>query len=426
MSKLAIFGGKPTIDEPLKDYRTLGEEEKEAALRVLDGGSLSKFLGAWSPEFLGGPRVKEFEAACQSFFNVRNAITVNSWTSGLIAAVGAIGVSPGDEVIVPSWTMTASAAAILHWGGIPVFADIDKETFCMDPSHVKKLVTPRTVGIMTVDIFGQSSNINELMAFAESRGLKVICDTAQSPGAKVGSSFAGTLGHIGGISLNYHKHIQTGEGGVIFTNDDDLADRMRLIRNHGEAVAHDMGIARIDNIVGFNFRLGELEAAIGIEQLKKLSGLIETRRRVGEQLNQGLANLEGLELPKIASENTHVYYVYGMVLSEKCLRIGRTKIAAALRAEGIEGLSPGYQNLHMLPTFQNKTALGSKGFPWTLFKKSSIDYSHGSLPVSEKLHETSFLGINTCKFEYTEDEVELVIEAFRKVWNNLDELHNLE
>ncbi len=182
-TKLALLGGPATITQPFKRYNAIGVEEVQAAQEVIESGVLSQFIGAWHPDFLGGPKVKEFEAQCASYFGVKHAVTVNSWTSGLIAAVGAIGIQPGDEVIVPPWTMCASATAILHWNAIPVFADIDPVTFCLDPKSVEANITAHTKAIMAVDIFGQSADMEMLMAIAKHHGLKVISDTAQSPGA---------------------------------------------------------------------------------------------------------------------------------------------------------------------------------------------------------------------------------------------------
>ena len=141
--KLALKGGAKTIIEPFKKYNSIGSEEIEAAKLVIESGVLSKYLGKWGPDFFGGPKVKEFEKKCESYFGVKHAITINSWTSGLVVAVGAIGVEPGDEVIVPPWTMCATATAILHWNAIPVFADIEDETFCLDPDSVEKNITNR-------------------------------------------------------------------------------------------------------------------------------------------------------------------------------------------------------------------------------------------------------------------------------------------
>ena len=136
---LAIKGGKKTIEKEFKIYNSIGKEEVNAAKQVIESGVLSKFLGCWDDDFYGGPKVQEFERACEKYFNVNHAVTVNSWTSGLIAAVGAIGVEPGDEVITSTWTMCATATAILHWNAIPVFADIDEKTFNISPDSVEKI-----------------------------------------------------------------------------------------------------------------------------------------------------------------------------------------------------------------------------------------------------------------------------------------------
>jgi len=423
IEKLALFGGPKTIQAAYKRYNPIGVEEVHAAKQVIESGVLSQFLGCWNPDFYGGPKVQEFERQCESYFGVKHSITVNSWTSGLIAAVGAIGVEPGDEVIVTPWTMCATATAILHWNAIPVFADIEPETFNLDPDSVEANITPYTKAIIAVDIFGHSADMDALMAIAERHGLKIITDTAQAPGTYYKGKITGTLAHVGGYSLNYHKHIHTGEGGILVTNDDEIADRLRLIRNHAEAVVGNKGVTDLRNMLGHNFRLGEIECAIGIEQLKKLKGFVASRQRAAERLTQRLIGLPGLRTPIIKLDCTHAYYMYPMVLDIEQLGVSRARIIEALEAEGVSGLAAGYANLHLLPMYQQKIAYGSKGFPWTSdICHRDVSYQKGICPVAERLHEFTYLGFAMCMHELTDEDVDLLGRAFQKVWDQMDSL----
>lgn len=419
-NSLALFGGPRTITTPFKCYNPIGTEEVEAAKAVIESGVLSQFLGAWSPDFYGGPKVQEFERQCEAYFGVKHAVTVNSATSGLIAAVGAIGIEPGDEVIVSPWTMCASATAILHWNAIPVFADIEANTFCLDPTSIEANITPYTKAIMAVDIFGHPANMEAIMAIAERHCLKVISDTAQSPGARYKGKYAGTLAHVGCYSLNYHKHIHTGEGGILVTDDDRIAERLQLIRNHAEAVVGNKGVTDLSNMLGHNFRLGEIECAIGIEQLKKLGRFVASRQRAAERLSAGLNGLVGLRTPAVKPDCTHAYYVYPMVLDITQIGVPRARIVEALQAEGVSGLGSSYANLHLLPMYQQKIAYGSKGFPWTSdICHREVSYQRGICPVAEELNDRSYMGFAMCMHELTDEDVDLMVSAFRKVWANL-------
>ena len=420
--KLAILGGEKTITTPFKRYNPIGAEEVAAAKAVIESGVLSQFLGTWHEDFYGGPKVREFERKCEDYFGVKHAITVNSWTSGLVAAVGAIGIEPGDEVIVTPWTMSASATAILHWNAIPVFADIDPETYNLDPASIKKNITPNTKAIMVADIFGQSADMDEIMEIADNHKLKVISDTAQAPGAMYKDRFAGTCADVGGYSLNYHKHIHTGEGGILVTNDDEIAERLQLIRNHAEVVVGDKGVKNLANMIGHNFRLGEIECAIGIEQLKKLTAAVEERREIANKITKGLKILNGLKTPFTGKNQTHVYYVYAMQINEVKLGVSREKVCDALTAEGVSIMRK-YQNIHLLPMYQKKIAYGASGFPWSAnICRREVSYEKGICPVAEKLNEKSFIGIGLCQYEFNNQNIEKIIKAFHKVWSQLEKI----
>jgi perosamine synthetase len=420
---LALLGGPKTITKTFKRYNAIGREEVAAVTKVVESGILSQFLGCWDADFYGGPYVREFERACERHFGVAHAVTVNSWTSGLIAAVGAIGIEPGDEVIVSPWTMCASATAILHWNAIPVFADIEENTFCLAPASVEANITPYTKAIMSVDIFGQSADMDALMAIADRHGLTVISDTAQAPGTLYKGKVTGTLAHVGGYSLNYHKHIHTGEGGILVTNHEQIAERLQLIRNHAEAVVGDKGVTDLRNMVGYNFRLGEIESAIGLEQLEKLAGYLARRRRVAERLTTGLELLDGLQTPVVRQDCTHAYYIYPLVLDLERIRVPRARIIEALEAEGVEGLSGGYANLHLLPMYQQKIAYGSRGFPWTSdICHRDVDYRKGICPTAERYHDATCISYEICLQDLSDDDVDSIVGAFHKVWGSLDAL----
>lgn len=419
LKELALFGGHPAIPKEysFKERNTIGNEEKVAACRVIDSGVLSGYVASWGENFLGGNEVKSFEKDWEKAFSVKYAISVNSWTSGLFCMIGAIGIEPGDEVIVSPWTMSATATAIIMWGGIPVFADIEDDYFCLDPSKVRPLINDKTRAILTVDIFGQSSNINELRKICDEHSLYLLSDTAQAIGSHYGNNKTGTICDIGGFSLNYHKHIHTGEGGVLVTNNDELALKMRLIRNHGECSVEKSGIGDISNMFGGNYRMCEIEAAIGKCQLLKLQSSISDRQRVAKSLIEGLQNLKGIQLPKTRPNCTHVYYTFPIILKDKDLFNKRDIIHQALISEGVKGLARGYVNLIDLPMYKQKIAFGKHGFPWSLQEKNKVNYSKDAFPVASHYHDKALLNLEICLYEYTKRDIDLVIASFKKVWD---------
>jgi dTDP-4-amino-4,6-dideoxygalactose transaminase len=423
MTTLAIKGGTPLRRTPFPAYVTIGEEEKKAVMEVLDSKVLSDFLGVWSPKFFGGPRVQRLEKEWSAYFRVKHAVSVNSATSGLNAAVGAAGVGPGDEVIVSPYTMSASATAALVYGGIPVFADISPDTFCLDPASVRQCVTPRTRAIIAVDLFGHPAEMNEIMAVAREHDLVVIEDAAQAPGARYHGRHAGTLAHIGVFSLNYHKTIHCGEGGVVVTDSDALAERVRLIRNHAEAVVDAKGTQDLVNMIGFNYRMTEIEAAIASEQLKKLESLLAPRIAAAEFLTRRLGRLPGLTPPVTRAGARHGFYVYALRHDASQTGVSREQLAAALAAEGLP-ISQGYvRPIYLQPAYQQRMGFGRDGFPFNLADpKTLLRYKHGACPVTERMHERELLLTNICHAGVTEQDLEDFCAGFEKVFAGLREL----
>lgn len=423
MSKLAILGGTSILSQPLTPYSSMGNEEIEAVNKVARSGRLSSFIGAWCDDFDGGPEIRCFEKEWAVKFDCKHAISVNSNTSGLIAALGAVGVSPGDEVIVPPYSMSATVMAPLFYGGIPVFVDIEPNTFCLDPNLVRAAITPKTRAILAVDMFGHPAALSELRALADEHGIYLIEDAAQAPLASEAGRLAGTIAHIGVFSLNYHKHIHTGEGGMCCTDDDDLALRLRMIRNHGENVVEPLHVEDITNIIGFNFRMTELSAAIGREQLLKVDKLVNERQAVAERLSSELKELKGLTVPQVRHNCRHVYYVWCARHDAAAAGVSRATVARALAAEGVP-ISEGYvKPLYMLPVFQRRIAIGRNGWPFTLTERR---YEKGMCPVVERMDEHELIEFCTCSFQLNEDELSRVIEAFHKVYSQLDVLADME
>jgi dTDP-4-amino-4,6-dideoxygalactose transaminase len=420
--KLALNGGVPLITESFPRYNPIGREELDAAHAVIESGRLSDFLGSWGPGFFGGEQVKAFEEAWASHFGVEHAVSMNSNTSGLVAALGAVGLSPGDEVIVSPWTMSATATAILVWNAIPVFADIEEETFNLGPASIERNVTEQTRAILVTDIFGHPAEYDEIGRIAEKHGLAVIEDAAQAPGASYKGRPAGTLADIGVFSLNFHKHIHTGEGGVCVTNDLKLAERLQLIRNHGEAVVEAKGELDISNIIGFNFRLTEVQAAIGIEQLKKLDRIVAAKSLAATRLSDRLNHLGGLRTPIVKEDCIHSFYGYPFLVDDQVIGVPRDRIVEALRAEGLLAAG-GYCNLHLLPMYQQRIAYGTGGFPWTSeCYQGNVSYDKGICPVAERLHERDYMTVGWALYKNTDEQVDLTADVFEKIWDHLDEL----
>lgn len=421
-SPLALLGGKAAVTDPLVPYRTMSAHERQAVIEVIDADCLSGFYGSWGDQFLGGPKVRAFEAAWCERFGCSFSVSVNSATSGLVAAIAAVGVGPGDEVIVPPYTMSATAIAPLAYGGIPVFADIEADTFCLDIDAVKRAITPKTKAIIAVNLFGHPARLNELRKLADTNGIYLIEDNAQGPLAMEDGRYAGTVGHIGVFSLNYHKHIHTGEGGICVTNNSELALRLQLIRNHGENVVEGYGISNIANLIGFNFRMTELSAAVGLAQLAAIDRHVGTRTALAKALSDGLSGLDGLHVPVVRAGCHHAYYVWALKIDPTSLGISRRAFSRALAAEGFPHGEGYVRPLYLLPVFQQRIAIGARGFP---FDQGNVRYDKGICPVTERLHEEELIGFEICAYDVSPSQCDQFIDAVRKVHAHRESLREL-
>lgn len=430
MATLAINGGNPVRTTPFPAYNNIDDREINAVTQVLKSGKLSSYLGTWHPHFYGGPQVQKFEKEWAEYFGVKHAISVNSNTSGLMCAIGAAGIGPGDEVIVSPYTMSASATSIMVFNGVPVFADIEPNYFCLDPKSVEEKITERTKAIMVVDIFGLPYDVEAIHAIAKKHNLIIIEDTAQAPGAKYKDQFAGTLSDMGIFSLNYHKHIHSGEGGVIVTNNDDLAERCQLIRNHAESVVEGKGVSNVKNMIGFNFRMTEIEAAIAGEQLKKLESVVNPRVKNCEYLAQKLSELPMINQPGVRPNSTHVYYQLPFLYdASKADGIHRNDFIKAVKAElpytelrKDEGalIGAGYvRPLYLQSIYHQEDESFTYNFPQY---KGSVKYDKGICPVVEDLHYNTLFTTELIHPPLSNNDLDDVVKAFYKVAENLEEL----
>ena len=308
----------------------IGEEEIEAAVRVLRSGYVVQ-----------GPEVAAFEDEFASLVDGRHCVAVNSGTSALVLALVGAGIGAGDEVIVPSFTFAATANCVRLAGATPVFADIDPDTFCLDPESVKSVISRHTAAIMPVHLYGQPADMDRLGELASAHNLAVFEDAAQAHGAALHGTPAGAFGEAACFSFYPTKNMHALEGGMVVTADTGLARRIRLLRNQG------MERQYANEMVGYNMRLTDVAAAIGREQLRKLPAWNEQRRTHAAVLNQGLAGLGSVRTPVIADGVTHVYHQYTVrVLADQ-----RDELQAHLKDQGIGSAVYYPTPTHRLPPF---------------------------------------------------------------------------
>ena len=424
MLELALFGGNKIREKDFAPQQDVGEEEKRLVMEVLDSKVLSGFLASPGEMFLGGDKVRIFENLFKDYYGISHALAVNSATAGLHAAVAAINVNPGDEILVTPYSMCASATAVIMHNAIPIFVDIDESNFNMDPEKIRRAITPETKAIIVVHLFGYPAEMDEIMQIAREHDLRVIEDAAQAPGCIYKENHIGTIGDIGVFSFNQNKTIITGEGGIIVTNDDELAKRMRLIRNHGEVVVEHYPVETIAGIIGYNYRMTELEAAVGIAQFNKLDRLNGHRIQLAEYLTEKLQQFKPIiTTPRIRDYSKHVYFVYPMKFNTVEAGVNRDKFAEAVRAEGIPLFGGYVRPIYLEPMYQQLLAYGNNGFPFKgAHIKKEISYPKGIAPVCERMHFEELLTTPICHYPLTEKDIDDFITAIKKVLNNKSEL----
>lgn len=295
----------------------LGDEEKRAVLSVLESGKLT------DSSYEGGKWVKSFERKMCALLGAKHVVAVNSGTAALHSALLALGVKPGDEVVVPTFTFVATANVVLACGAKPVFVD-SKPDYNLDPVLFRKALTPRTKAVIPVHLYGYPADMEEIREIASARSIHVVEDAAESLGAEYKGKQTGTLSDAGCFSLYASKVATSGEGGAVSTDSDELADKLRLVRNHGMVHGYD------SRHLGFNYRLPEYAAAIASVQIDRLDGFLKARARNVAKLQQSISRVEGATYTQDAEDRTHSHYLYTVYL-----RKNRDKILARLNAMGI-------------------------------------------------------------------------------------------
>jgi len=327
----------------------IGEEEVQAVVKVLRSGMLTSGLGA-------GPMVTEFEKNFAKFAGVKHAVAVNTGTAALHSAVVSSGVKQGDEVILPSFTFVATAEAVVLAGGKPAFADIDAQTYNLSPSAVEKSITKNTKAILPVDLYGFSADMKPMREIAAKHGLALVEDAAQAHGTTYAGKPAGTFADAACWSLYASKNMTTGEGGIITTDNDQIAETLRMIRTHGEKAKYS------SLMLGTNYRMSEVQAAIGNVQLQKLPSFVAKRRQNAQQLTKILEKSSRLILPWESKDRQHSWYLYTARLKDGT-ETERNKIVEELKKKGI-GSEVYYVNpVHQMPFYREN--FGSTKLPET-------------------------------------------------------------
>lgn len=341
----------------------IDEEDIEAVVEALRSDWLTT-----------GPKVGEFEKEFARFTGAREAVAVSSGTAALHSIMHAIGVSPVDEVIVPPITFVATANAVVFQGGKPVFADVDPETLLIDPEEIKSKITPRTKAIIAVDYAGQPCNYDALRAITDRYGITLIADACHALGAKYKGEKVGVLADLTAFSFHPVKHITTGEGGMVTTNDTKLADKMRRFRNHGIDSDHsqraELGTWYYEMAdLGYNYRITDIQCALGLSQLRKLPGQLIRRQEIAQQYNKAFSGIPGIRPLTLVPEVYHAYHLYVISYCPRGSNTNRGDLFIKLHEKGV-GANIHYIPVHLHPFYQKR-----------------FGYQKGDYPKAEKAYE---------------------------------------
>jgi len=350
-----------------------------------------------------GPKVGDFERAFAEFTSSGEAVAVSSGTAALHTAMYALGISPGDEVIVPSMTFAATANCVVFQGGAPVFADVDEDTLLIDPADVETKITARTKAIIAVDYCGQPCDYDALRSIADRHHLGLVDDACHALGGRYKGRPVGSLADLNTFSFHPTKHITSGEGGMVTTNDSNLARRMRSFRNHGLTMdSHERAEAGSwlyeMTDLGYNYRLTDLQCALGMSQLRKLTAWVSRRREIARLYDAAFGEMTIVRPLGIRRDVSHAYHLYVIQLDLTRLNTTREKVFTALRDSGI-GVNVHYIPVHLHPFYRKRLSTGP-----------------GLCPVAESAYER-ILSIPIFP-RMTDNDVSVVIAAVGKVMND--------
>jgi dTDP-4-amino-4,6-dideoxygalactose transaminase len=376
-----------SVAEPI-----IGDDERQNIAEVLESG-----------RFVQGLFVEQFEEEWADYVGVNHAVAVTNGTVAIQLALNVLGLEPGDEVVVPSLTFGSTATAVIHQGGIPVFADIDRELYTLDHHDLERCVSDRTAAIMPVHLYGQPAEMDEIREFADARDIAVIEDAAQAHGAEYRGNRVGSIGDVGCFSFYATKNITSGEGGMVTTDDDELAEELRSLRNHGLA-NRDTHVK-----VGYNYRMSELHAAVGAKQVERLPGFNTKRRRLSERLADELDDLDWLDPVTVPDYVDHAYFWAPFEVRTDVIGLSGKEVWRRLKERGVETRHRYNKPLYEQPAFVEHKGFNSE-FPWSE-NDADHDYSSMSLPNVEDV-VGKMIGLpNHPGLE--EEEVEYVIETVR-------------